>query len=109
MIVTLFLSTHFDLKYSDIWGPTSVPTKGGSQYFVIFVDKFSRYIWIYLFYHRSELVSIYQTFHKMIETQFNHTVKIFRPNNVQEYNDKYFLSFLDSNGTLPHWSCPYTS
>ena len=45
----------------------------------------------------------------MIETQFNRVVKIFWSDNAQEYNDKSFLSFLDSNGTLPHWSCPYTS
>ena len=44
----------------------------------------------------------------MIETQFNCTVKIFQLDNAQEYNDKYFLSFLDSNGTLPHRFCPYT-
>ena len=54
-------------------------------------------------------MSIYQTFHKMIETQFNCTVKIFQLDNAQEYDDKYFLSFLDSNGTLPHYSCPYIS
>ena len=45
----------------------------------------------------------------MIETQFNRTIKIFRSDNAQEYNDKSFLSFLDSHGTLPQWSCPYTS
>ena len=45
----------------------------------------------------------------MIETQFNRTVKVFRSDNVQEYNDKSFLSFLDSYGTLPQRSCPYTS
>ena len=54
-------------------------------------------------------MSIYQTFHKMIETHFNRTVKIFWSDNAQEYNDKSFLSFLDSNGTFPHRSCPYTS
>ena len=54
-------------------------------------------------------MSIYQTFHKMIETQFNHTVKVFRSDNTQEYNDKSFLSFLDSHGTLPQRSCLYTS
>ena len=53
-------------------------------------------------------MSIYQTFHKMIETQFNRPVKIFRLSNAQEYNDKSFLSFLDSHGTLPQRSCPYT-
>ena len=45
----------------------------------------------------------------MIETQFNLIVKVFRLDNAQEYNDKSFLSFLDSHGTLPQWSCPYTS
>ena len=45
----------------------------------------------------------------MIETQFNRPVKIFRLSNAQEYNDKSFLSFLDSHGTLPQLSCPYTS
>ena len=45
----------------------------------------------------------------MIETQFNRTVKVFRSDNAQECNDKSFLSFLDSYGTLPQQSCPYTS
>ena len=54
-------------------------------------------------------MSIYQTFHKIIETQFNYTVKIFRLDNAQEYNDKSFLFFLDSNGTFLHQFCPYTS
>ena len=96
-----FSSVPFDLIHSDIWGPALVPTKGGSKYFVIFVDDFSRYTWIYLLHHRFELVSIYQRFHKMIETQFNRIVKVFRSDNAQEYNDKSFLSFLNSHGTLP--------
>ena len=73
------------------------------------MDDFSRYTWIYLLHHKSELVTIYQTFHKMIETQFNRTVKVFRPDNAQEYNDKSFLSFLDSHGTFPKQFCLYTS
>ena len=44
----------------------------------------------------------------MIETQFNLTVKVFRSDNAQKYNDKYFLSFLDSHSTLPQRSYPYT-
>ena len=63
-----FSFAPFDLIHSDIWGPVPVSTEGGSRYFVIFVDDLSRYTWIYLLHHMSELVSIYQTFHKMIET-----------------------------------------
>ena len=72
-----FSSAPFDFIHSDIWGLTLVSTEGGSRYFVIFVDDFSQYTWIYLLHHRSELVFIYQTFHKMIETQFNRTIKVF--------------------------------
>ena len=103
-----FSSARFDIIHYDIWGPTSVSTEGGSRYFVIFVDDFSRYTWIYLLRHWSELMFIYQTFLKMIETQFNCIVKVFQ-SNAQEYNDKSFLSFLDSHGTFTQRSCPYTS
>ena len=40
---------HFDLIHSDVRGPTPITTQGMSCYFVIFVDDFSRYTWIYLF------------------------------------------------------------
>jgi hypothetical protein len=104
-----FSSTPFDLVHSDIWGLTPFTTEGGSRYFVIFVDDYSKFTWIYMLKHHSDLVPIFQTFHKMIQTQFSHTIKIFRSNNAQEYNDKSFLYILDSNGILPHRSCPYTS
>ena len=104
-----FSSAPFDLVHSDVWGPAPFTTEGGSHYFVIFVDDYSRSTWIYLLKHRSDLVSIFQTFHKMIQTQFSHTIKVFRSDNAKEYHDKSFLSILDSNGTLLHYSCPYTS
>ena len=60
--------SSFDLIHSDVWGPSPISTIGGSRYFVIFVDDFSRYTWIYLFKNRSELYQIYRDFTKMIET-----------------------------------------
>jgi transposase InsO family protein len=104
-----FSSTPFDLVHSDVWDPAPFTTEGGSRYFVIFVDDYSRFTWIYMLKHRSNLVPIFQTFHKMIQTQFSRTIKVFRSDNAQEYHDKSFPSILDSNGTLPHHSCPYIS
>jgi hypothetical protein len=60
----------FDLVHSDIWGPAPVPTEGGSRYFVIFINEYSRYTWIYLLQHCFELTQVYQNFHQMIQTQF---------------------------------------
>ena len=101
--------SSFDLIHSDVWGPSPISTPGGSRYFVIFVDDFSRYTWIYLFKNRSELYQIYCDFTKMIETQFSKPIKVFRSDNAQEYKAYEFTSILHQFGTVPHSSCPGTS
>ena len=37
----------FDLIYSDVWEPSPVSSIGGSRYFVVFIDDYSRYSWIF--------------------------------------------------------------
>ena len=69
-----FSHASFDLIHSDIWGPSPTATVDRSKYFVIFIDDFSRYTWIYLMHNRSELAQIYHTFAQMISTQFSKTL-----------------------------------
>ena len=104
-----FASVLFDLVYSDVWGPSPIFTMRGSRYFVIFIDDYSRFTWIYLMHSRSELLGIYDAFQRMIQTQFSRKIKIFRSDNAQEYKQTDFLNILKQNGTLPHSSCPGTS
>ena len=92
-IVSHALSS-FDLIHSNVWDPSPISTPGGSRYFVIFVDDFSRYTWIYLFKNRYELYQIYHDFTKMIETQFSKPIKVFRSDNAQEYKAHEFTSNL---------------
>jgi len=60
--------TRFDIVHSDVWVPFLVPTMGSSWYFVVFVDDFSRYTWIYLMKNCYEIITIYCNFSKMIKT-----------------------------------------
>ena len=101
--------SSFDLIHSDVWGPSPISTPGGSHYFVIFVDDFSRYTWIYLFKNRFELYQIYRDFTKMIETQFSKPIKVFRSDNAQEYKAPEFTSILHQFGIVPHSFCAGTS
>ena len=58
----------FDLIHSDVWGPSSISSIRGSRYFVVFIDDYSRYSWIFNMKHRSELLQVYSNFAKMVET-----------------------------------------
>lgn len=39
-----------------------MPSPSGSRYYVIFVDDYSRFTWIYLMKHKSEVFSHFQAF-----------------------------------------------
>jgi transposase InsO family protein len=106
---TSILASPFDLVHSDVWGPAPTPTMGGSRYFVIFIDDYSRFTWIYMMKNRHKLPQIYINFSKMIQTQFSKVIKVFRRDNAMEYRDSKLLSFLSEQGTLSEFSCAYTS
>jgi len=99
----------FDLVHSDIWGPSPNPTMGESKYFVIFVDDYSRYTWLFLMKQRSEFTKIYRDFAQMVKTQFSCPIKVFRIDNTMEYRDSDFLNLLQEHDTICQKSYPGTS
>ena len=90
-------------------GPFSISHIGGSQYFVVFVDDYSRYSWIFNIKHRSKLLQVYFNFEKMVKTQFSKRIKIFRFDNAFEYTQYAFQVVLHSYGTVHQLTCPGTS
>ena len=89
-----------DLIHSDVWGSSSIFIIGGSRYFVVFVDDYSRYSWIFNMKYRSKLLQVYSNFAKMVETQFSKRIKIFRSDNALEYTQYVFQAVLHSYGCL---------
>ena len=67
----------FELIHSDVWGPSPATSIGGFRYFVIFIDDYSRYSWIFPMKSYSEILPIYSNFAKMVETQFSIHIKTF--------------------------------
>ena len=60
-----------------MFGDLPVASIGGSRYFVVFIDNYSRYSWIFPMKSRSEILPIYSNFAKMVETHSPNVSKLF--------------------------------
>ena len=90
----------FDLIHYDIWRSFSVSSIGGFRYFVVFIDDYSRYTWIFNMKYRFELLQVYSNFAIMVETQFSKRIKNFQSDNALEYTQYTFQVVLHSYGIV---------
>lgn len=65
----------FELLHIDIWGPFSVETIEGFRYFLTVVDDHSRATWIYLLRTKDEVLHIFPTFIRQVETKYGVKVR----------------------------------
>ena len=68
-------SNHFELIYTDLWGPSPVLSNTGYSYYVTFVDAHTQFTWLYLLKSKSETLDLFKQFHTLVKTQFNLPVK----------------------------------
>ena len=80
----------------------------GFRYYILFVDHYSRFTWLYLLKSKTEAFSKFVYFHALIKTQFSATIKCFRLDGGGEFTSNEFKSYLSHHGISCHLSCPYT-
>ena len=98
----------FELVHTDVWGPCRTTSILGFQYFVIFIDDYSRCTWLFLMKSRAELYSIFQKFYVEIQTQFNIFICVLRSDNAREYFSAPFISFMSQHVILHQSSFVHT-
>jgi hypothetical protein len=96
-----------DLIHSDVCGPMPVKSLGGSLYYVIFIDDYSRKTWLYLLKTKDEVFSKFQEFKAEIENLTNKKIKTLRTDNGGEYTSKEFVSFCKSTGVRRELIVPH--
>ena len=64
------------LIHSDICGPLNVQARGGYEYFITFIDNYSRYGYMYLMQMKSETFDKFKEFRAEAEKQIGKSMKI---------------------------------
>ena len=72
-----------ELVHSDLCGPMSTPSIGGFLYYMIFIDDFSRKIWIYSLKCREfeDILSKFKQFNTITENSLEKKIKVMRIDN----------------------------
>ena len=74
------------------------------NYYVSFIDDYSKFTWIYLLKFKSEVFSIFQEFQKLVERQFDRKILAVQSDREGEYEK--LNSFFQTLGISHHVSCP---
>ena len=90
-VSTSVSSKPLELIFSNVWGqaPTSV---GRHKYYVSFIDDYSKYTWIYLIKHKSDVFQVFQNFQALVECQFDTKILAVQSDSGGEYEklDSFF-------------------
>ena len=94
-----FQSTQpLELVHSDVWGPAPVSSSNGYKYYLLFMDDFSKYSWLFLLKHKSDVLATFKHFKATVETQLSAQIKFLRTDCGGEYTSNAFTDFCSSHG-----------
>jgi histone deacetylase 1/2 len=97
-------SSPLELIYSDVWGPA--PTSvGRHNYYVSFIDDYSKFTWIYLLRHKYEVFKVFQDFQQLVERKFSRKILCIQSDWGGEYEK--LNSFFKKIGISHRVSCPH--
>lgn len=82
-----------------------ITSVNGFKYYVLFIDRFTRFTWIYLLQSKSEVLDKFVHFKNLVENQFSVKIKTFRSDGGGEYTSTIFKSYLSQNDIIHQISC----
>ncbi|CAA0824494.1 Uncharacterized mitochondrial protein AtMg00300, partial [Striga hermonthica] len=94
------------LVHSDLCGPMSIQARGGFEYFVTFIDDYSRYGYIFLLHRKSECFEKFLEYKEVVEKQLGKSIKSLRFDRGGEYLSNEIRNYLTDNGITSQVTVP---
>jgi len=92
-----------EIIYSDVWGLAPIRSLDGYLYYLISIDHYSKYIWLYPMKNKSDVSLLFAQFQKLVEKTFNLLIVALYSDNGGEYIK--LKSCLSSN-CISHYTIP---
>lgn len=70
----------FDLVHTDVW-TSSLASLSGIRYYVLFLDDYSHYVWVYPLRNKSDVFAKFLHFSAYVERQFQKKIKALQCDN----------------------------
>lgn len=87
-----------ELVHSDLCGKMSTSALGGSFYFLLLVDDFSRKMWVYFIREKSEAFGKFKLWQNLVENETGKKVKKLRTDRGGEFTSDEFNKYCNDHG-----------
>lgn len=94
--------------HGDLYGLISPLTPAGNNYFLLLVNKMSRFMWLTLLRMKADAPTAIIAFQARVERKSDKKLKVLRINNGGEFTSVEFGEHYAGEGTEHHFSAPYS-
>jgi len=96
-----------ELIHSYVWGPAPIVSPSNFKYYILFIDDYNRFTWIFPLKQKSETIHVFTQFKSLVENQFNKKIKALQCDGGGEFKPVKKIAI--ESGIQFRMSCPYTS
>ena len=96
------------LIHSDLCDFKAIPSRGGKNYFITFIDDCNKYCYVYLLHSKDEALNSFKTYKAEVENQLEKKIKVIRSDRGGEYESAAFSDFCAQYGIVHQTTAPYT-
>ena len=101
-------SSSLEIVHADLCCPMQTKSFGGSRYFLLFTDDYTRMSWVYFLQFKSETFEAFKKFKALVEKQSGSCIKTLRTDRGGEFLSQEFIHFCEEEGLHRELTAPNT-
>ena len=94
--------------HTNLCGPTKTTSLNGEKYFMLFIDDYSRMVWVTFLKHKSKAFDHFKILKKMVERETDLKLKCLRLDRGGEFISQEFIEYYEKWGIKRQYSTSRT-